>query len=365
MMSSRKRHGFTLVELLVVIAIIGILISMLLPAVQQVREAARRTQCLNNLRQLGLGCINFESAFMSFPTSGANNSNKWWTRAVRLGARELSNSGGNPPEWSSEPAGWLYQILPQIEQNNLVTARLPQGLNDLNVIVNVIPVEQHIPAAICPSRGQQTFTHGLLRWALQDYASAGGWPRAPNSRPIQDTGNFDSLEWHSGLIRPAGILQGQRNAIEGFSRLGYGPVTDGSSNTLLLAEKSANSKNYSPVLDAHPPWKHRGVVGGQFAPGFGTNTRLLAPFTPDNQDFFIPPWNTSGSVKLQRASGDGQLSHRGWPVDEGSFGSAHPGTVCGVLADGSTHSMSMDTTLQVIDDLGIFNDGHVLDHGSF
>ena len=74
-LSLTRRRGFTLVELLVVIAIIGILIGMLLPAVQQVREAARRTQCANNIRQLSLGAMNYESANMRFPPGWLSNDN--------------------------------------------------------------------------------------------------------------------------------------------------------------------------------------------------------------------------------------------------------------------------------------------------
>jgi len=362
MKSLPTRRGFTLVELLVVIAIIGILISMLLPAVQQVREAARRTQCLNNLRQLGLGCANYESAHMKFPSSGANSSGEWWKPPVRHGASELQPATGEQLTWSSEPAGWLFQILPQIEQNNLASLS-PRNLNAVHAATGIMPVEQHVPIATCPSRGPRIFTHGFREFALSDYASVGGWPRGPNStgNPGDTPADFNTLDWHSGLIRPAGTIDGPRTTTRNFARIGYAGIVDGSSNTALLLEKSATSLNYNPVVNAHPPWKHRGVLGGLFAPGYGTNTRSIGPFNPDNATMVTLAW---GAVRI-RATGDGQLSWRGWPVDENTFGSAHPGTVSAVFADGSTHSMSMDTDHQVIDDVGIHNDGHVVDHGNF
>ena len=96
--SLAPKRGFTLVELLVVIAIIGILIGMLLPAVQQVREAARRTQCANNIRQISLAALNFESANTRFPSGWQSNDN--------------TIEGG--PGWA-----WSTELLPFLEQQNL------------------------------------------------------------------------------------------------------------------------------------------------------------------------------------------------------------------------------------------------------
>ncbi len=97
-------RGFTLVELLVVITIIGILIALLLPAVQAAREAARQAQCSNNLKQLALACLQSEQANRQIPSDGWGD---WWTGDADLGS-------GRP-----QPGGWVYQVLPYVEQQAL------------------------------------------------------------------------------------------------------------------------------------------------------------------------------------------------------------------------------------------------------
>lgn len=110
----RDRRAFTLIELLVVIAIIAVLIALLLPAVQQAREAARRTQCKNNLKQLGLAIHNFESIYSRFP---AANIMEWSTQ---LGNDGIDPSPPGYPDYTNSPdIGLLPQLLPQLEQANL------------------------------------------------------------------------------------------------------------------------------------------------------------------------------------------------------------------------------------------------------
>jgi prepilin-type N-terminal cleavage/methylation domain-containing protein len=109
------RSAFTLIELLVVIAIIGVLVGLLLPAVQKVREAAARVSCQNNLKQLGLALHNYHDAQGTFPTGGTGTL-AWW--AINgIGGKPFSN-----PPYTAAYTSWLFQILPYVEQNNVYTS---------------------------------------------------------------------------------------------------------------------------------------------------------------------------------------------------------------------------------------------------
>jgi len=330
--SLKLKSGFTLVELLVVIAIIGILIGMLLPAVQQVREAARRTQCLNNVRQLGLGVINFESAHMAFPTSGATCSRDANFPGCAIGVSALEPGAS----WRAEATGWLGQILPQIEQGDLLSIRLPQGWNEPHMESGIIPAETHIPAAICPSRGPTTFEDEGVLLALTDYAGSWGGTNQGVSRE------------HSGAIQPAGRFATAIGGPSGtrFPKVTFGTISDGSSNTVLFAEKSADSRNYSPSHNGRDRQLYAGVIWGQFAPGVVTNSRLIGLFTADNSTV-----HASGLLQgFPRPT-------EAMPV----FGLPYWEVFC----DGSAHSLSLTIDRIVIENLFAIDDGNVVVQSEF
>ena len=149
------RAGFTLVELLVVITIIGILIALLLPAVQAAREAARRTQCSNNLKQIGLACLNHENAYGIFPDGGEQY---WVGRTI---------TGGIPANPPKQNWGWPYQILPYLEQ---------QAVWSLTDDADVIKTP--IAGYFCPSRRRPMLINNR---AMMDYAGNGGTDTTGNN----------------------------------------------------------------------------------------------------------------------------------------------------------------------------------------
>lgn len=184
-----RSHAFTLVELLVVIAIIGILVALLLPAVQAAREAARRSQCNNNLKQIGLGFHNHHDTYGALPTAG-------------------NGTTGNPPtdrrEW-----GWAYEILPFIEQQNVF-----DNTNDGQVRATLLRTYN------CPTRRQLTLFGGSAR---SDYAGNAG------TRP-----NSDGKD---GVV-VMGPIPTAVNAPRG--EVGLNSITDGTSNTVMVGEKLVN-----------------------------------------------------------------------------------------------------------------------------
>ncbi len=198
---SSKRGAFTLVELLVVIAIIGILVALLLPAIQSARESARRTECNNNLKQIGLGFQSHHAALGYFADGGEAYN------VARTG------SGGSASPTLSTPClapeqnwGWLYQILPYIEQ-----AALWNHPDD--AVVQATPV----PGYFCRTRRAPMVIGGTR--AVNDYAGNGG---------LYTSSGWD---WGQGLNGGV-IVRRQRGP-----KISLASITDGSANTILAGEK--------------------------------------------------------------------------------------------------------------------------------
>jgi prepilin-type N-terminal cleavage/methylation domain-containing protein len=205
-MRQSARSALTLVELLVVLAIIGILIALLLPAIQSVRESARRRQCENHLRQIGLAFHHHHDLHNAFPMGGeqAPVSRTWLATPTNL-----------PGVLESQYWGWAYQILPFIEQQSLWRERD-------NSVIEATP----LPLYFCPSRRRPTVVH----------PDAGGVDALANPRAMLDyagNGGTDGQN-NEGYGRDGAVVRRQAAAVH------FGSTIDGTSNTLLVGEKRLN-----------------------------------------------------------------------------------------------------------------------------
>ena len=313
--NSQLRRAFTLVELLVVIAIIGILIALLLPAVQSAREAARVLQCKNHLKQLSLGITSHVAATTHYPTGGWGY---FWV--------------GDPDRGFGrhQPGGWAFNVLPYIEQSalydqasdgdpNQVTTQQKEGSR--------LTVKSPVPMYNCPTRRHPipypkpwdgTFiahnaarnpaddnTAGRLDYAINCGAQAGNQYFGGPSLGSIDLANSDAWgSWHntSGL---SGVSYER-------SELRPAHIGDGTSNTILVAEKYLNPHHYATGRDA------------------ADNETWCTGFNNDNH-------RTTYQVPLQDRDGYGSGSR---------FGSAHSANYNAAFCDGSVRSLSYSIDLQ-------------------
>ena len=367
----RYKRGFTLVELLVVIAIIGILVGLLLPAVQQVREEARRVQCLNNIRQVGLAAIAFESARGAFPTMGLHWESRFWDMdPVQFGPDAT-------PGLSRESASWAFQILPQIEQANLHDLREEFGISRTQTPDGTFLSENVVPTYVCPSRGERFWTlPNGIRWAAGDYASpVFDWQSTRDVIGIERVGQDYLEEINLQVIVRGGIVRenGSGNfatanidfdsvgPLEKWNRVSYRDILDGSSSTLMFCEKSAYAPLYSIDLTTTAATEEgTGELGGVFSPGREVNCRQLQRqetsnfphMLADNEPIDIPNFGNIRDTSLVPILGTVSV--------ETSFGSAHRGTASAVYADGSTHSIDLGIEFDTFIKVCSKNEGCVL-----
>jgi prepilin-type N-terminal cleavage/methylation domain-containing protein/prepilin-type processing-associated H-X9-DG protein len=296
-------RAFTLIELLVVIAIIAILIGLLLPAVQKVREAAARMSCTNNLKQIALAAHNYHDANGVLPV----NTQRYGFGAWNWSAQQRQNS------WS-----WLARLLPYIEQDNLYRlGNIPNNTFGQDLAVLATPVKTFF----CPSDNAQslvTMTERINleggRIALTNYKGVSGsnwcWGDWFNRGP---TGNCNGLNFGDGIFYRDDWKKPRRLT----------DITDGTSNTFMVGEDV-------PEKNGHCSWPYSNHAVGTC--GIGPNSK-----------------RSNGAA----------YSSRDWP-NVYSFRSRHPGGLQFAYADGSVHFISDSIPLTVYRALATVSGGEVI-----
>jgi prepilin-type N-terminal cleavage/methylation domain-containing protein len=333
------RGGFTLVELLVVIAIIGILVALLLPAVQAAREAARRNQCLNHLKQISLSFLNYEGTYKEFPSGGWGYD---WTADpdMGIGARQ--------------PGGWAFGLLPFLEETNVHV--VGEGLGVAAKRAALLQQRMHpITAFYCPSRRPPEVSFGPATSvnsdspakredrlvAKMDYAANGGTYSPAEGRPTWSQGpkkpdecastTFPNCDWEGytdsnvkslfdGIIRPR-------------LPVALRQITDGTSKTMLVGEKYLYVQHYGQdttfdvCIDNNSPYQ-----GYDWDVIRWANAKLNTSVS----------WRSDMDYRPQSDS-KAPLNSAGCATN---FGSAHAGVFQIARCDGSASSLSYDIDMQ-------------------
>jgi prepilin-type N-terminal cleavage/methylation domain-containing protein len=343
--------GFTLVELLVVIAIIGILVALLLPAVQAAREAARRSQCTSQLKQLALGSINHHDVHKHLQTGG------WGWAYI------------GDPDWGfgkDQPGGWIFNTLPYIEEQSLhdssgdgqrtdTTGRRPDRTQ---LEIGRTVVQTPVTLTNCPSRRPPIPYKrwgGTLSNALSpaesikmDYAINAGhvfveWPDpdiydGPANYSVTARDTFSTrAEYLLNTTKASDGTAAYSGVSFGLSEVGLRQITDGTSHTYLIGEKYVPANNY----DASTNW-------------LGDNETWCTGFNNDN--FRVTATNNGAAELLPIPDTD--LTS---PESEKRFGSAHASVWLAAMCDGSVHPISYTLDWQAHRDLGNRGDGNVVD----
>lgn len=327
-----RRKGFTLIELLVVIAIIAVLIALLLPAVQQAREAARRTQCKNNLKQLGLALHNYHDQANTFPPGWIGQS-----------TGPYSGFGWTSMLLPNFDQGPLYNILSQVGgAPNMYTGLAAQ------TTATIKTVDSSLNALRCPSdsgTATTTVNGGAVQYGRSNYPAVCGfdptqtgmstnWVAGPTTLPATSSQRMASY-WVDQVNNQWGGCFGEN------TRKGLRDMTDGSSNVILVGER------YTPASTQ---------TGSYLA---GDCVWAGAPLTATNS----PSWlqalvvgEATTRINFGNGSGTGQTPR----ADTAGFGSLHVGGCHFLLGDGSVKFISENVDMYTYRALSRINDGSIV-----
>ncbi|NBS33208.1 MAG: DUF1559 domain-containing protein [Planctomycetia bacterium] len=327
--SKRPRQAFTLIELLVVIAIIGVLVGLLLPAVQQAREAARRASCGNNLKQIGLAFHNY------------NDINKRFPKGLHFCGSGTSSWGG--PQPSDLPRGWAWgsYILPFLEEANLyddLKVEVGKVSDVVNTLGQTVVNTYRCPTDAAKGINEDRCANGAksMKGATSNYVGNCGNALSPRNRQYRDLSSADQQilkDHHSGLVIPGVKIKPHE-------------VTDGLSKTILAGERDSADLGH-----------------GDHAASFWIGLAHHAtPSWPGALNGFMTYFNEAAGTLLVINAGTPTTTdtfHVGGELAD-SWSSKHPGGAQFVFADGSVRMLQETINNATLHDLCSRNDGDVV-----